>query len=139
MKYSKKDIAQAWNYIESYRNRPIHAEVIHVSRSGMSRRIRFYSVPYDGSSINDITWSIARICGLGMNDQGLRVDGCGMDMCFSVISNFNYIAWKYDCLKRFPDTDWTLVGYFDTKAKELMGYNQEYRIYDTYFFDANRL
>ena len=138
MKYSLKDIAQAWKFIESYRHDSIKATITHVSRSGMSRRMRFLAAHIDPTSkhaeLTDITWAIARICDYSMSDQGLRADGCGMDMRFSVISNFNYAAAGHDLAAIDPTLSWdSPEGY---KALDLP---EGSRIYDDYFFDADRL
>jgi hypothetical protein len=127
-KYSKEDIAQAWEIIEQYRGAKLKAEVVSVSRTGMSRRLRFYAACLDRNgkpNIVDITWLLARLGNYGMNDSGLRVDGCGMDMCFSVISNFNYLAAMHFTGKTIAEL---------LKTKECGEH-----IYDDYFFDANRL
>lgn len=125
-KYTKEEKTQAWNSIEAYRGKTIKAIVTHVSRSGMARWMEFYSVGegLDGKeSIDRITWQIARIIDAPMNDNGLRMDGCGMDMCFSAISNFNYAACAHD----HPEMTWE-------ERREKFG-----RIYDDYFFNANRM
>ena len=136
MAYTKSEMAQAWETIEQYRGARVKAEVQSVSRSGMSRRIRFYAATiYRGKpDIDDITWLLARIGGYGMNDSGLRVDGCGMDMCFSVVSNFNYAAASHDLEKKDPGLSWTTP-----EGCKALGLPAGSRIYDDYFFDANRL
>jgi hypothetical protein len=137
-KSSKSDIAQAWAFLEQFKGRQVKAEVQSVSRSGMSRRIRFYAAYIDDRTkepgIADITWAIARIGGYGMNDRGLRVDGCGMDMCFAVISNFNYLAASHDLASKGLDIYWNTP-----EGKKALGLEPDARIYDIYFFNANRL
>jgi hypothetical protein len=136
MKYSKSTIAEAWRIIEQYRHARVKAEVQTVSRSGMSRCIRFYAATvYNGKpDIDDITWLLARIGGYTMTDNGLRIGGCGMDMCFAVISNFNYAAAQHDLeVKGF-------TGSWNTKeGKAALGVAEDALLYNTYFFDANRL
>jgi len=142
MKYTKKEIKEAWGIIEQYRDARLKAVVMSVSSTGMSRRMRFYAAVLDREGkpyMSDITYLIARLADYSMNDVGLRADGCGMDMCFSVISNFNYTAWAHDCKARFPDTDWELIGTMGPEACKLMGKEPDYRIYGDYFFDANRM
>jgi hypothetical protein len=137
-KYTKSDIAQSWAFLTPFKGRQVKAEVQTVSRSGMSRRIRFYAAYIDGRTnepgIADITWAIARIGDYGMNDSGLRVDGCGMDMCFLVISNFNYAAASHDLEARGLDISWNTP-----EGKAALGLDPDARIYDDYFFNANRL
>jgi hypothetical protein len=86
----------------------------------MSRRIEYYVVDAAGE-ICRIGYLIARIADYGydVDKGGVRADGCGMDMIFSVISNFNY---------KMAD--------IDGKTAELRAAGE--RIYDHYFFDANR-
>jgi hypothetical protein len=62
-----------------------------VSRSGMNRRIRCYAAI--DKSIEDITYYVARALGYTMNDNGLSVSGCGMDMGYSVVSNLSYALY----------------------------------------------
>jgi hypothetical protein len=66
----------------------IYAIVRSVSASGMSRTISFYYVEEDGD-LSNVTWSIGQILGYKMTTingfNAIRVNGVGMDMCFSVI------------------------------------------------------
>jgi hypothetical protein len=63
----------------------IHTCVTHVSRSGLSRRIKVYAAVH-GELVN-LTWSIARVTESPMDDRGVRVDGGNMDMCFHVLDH----------------------------------------------------
>ena len=119
MKYSKKDQDQAWEYLQQFRNKPVAASVKSVSRSGMNRRIEFYADGY-----NRIGWAIATCLGDSHNDKGISVGGCGMDMVFSVLSNFNYFAAQKDTGKTIQEM--LKTGECGT------------HIYDKYFFDADR-
>jgi hypothetical protein len=69
---------------------PLYGIVRSVSRSGMSRRIDFYAIdPKDQRPIW-LTPVFRDVLGLsqGSGDRdGLRVDGCGMDMIFDCIYN----------------------------------------------------
>jgi hypothetical protein len=56
-------------------------------------------------------------------DKGLRADGCGMDMIFSVLSNLNYRMATLDTGK-------TIQELLTTKECGE-------RIYDNYFVDAD--
>lgn len=98
MKYSKDQIEQARKMLASLKpGDTVYTSVRHVSRSGMSRRIRLYIT--DGDGIQDITWAVARILGDPMNDQGLSVGGCGMDMCFATVYNLSSALFQdgFDC------------------------------------------
>jgi len=66
----------------------------HVSRSGMSRRISLI-VSRDGELV-DITWDAARAMGETVKnrsgyvqDAGIEVGGCGMDMGFHIVYNLS--------------------------------------------------
>lgn len=61
----------------------VYCNVAHVSRSGMQRRIRFYVVAH--GDILDITRSMSYVIGWSENNDGLKVDGCGMDMRFHTL------------------------------------------------------
>ncbi len=71
----------------------------HESRSGMSRRIDFYTI-IDGDMVY-LTQSIAWALEMSMDthSHGLSVGGCGMDMGFHVVNNLSmalYCPDKYD-------------------------------------------
>ena len=57
----------------------------HVSRSGMSRRISTVFIK-DGEPL-DISPGVARVLELPYhwNQEGMRIDGCGMDMGFAIV------------------------------------------------------
>lgn len=59
-----------------------------VSASGMTRRIRC-AIAHDGEVL-DITYWVARAVGSSMNDDGIKVTGCGMDMGFHLIYNLSW-------------------------------------------------
>lgn len=59
------------------------------SKSGMTRRFKFYTTIK--GDIQNITEIIAKISEETLDKNGYIVArGCGMDMVFSVLSNFNY-------------------------------------------------
>ena len=92
----------------------VYSTVTEVSRSGMSRKIKFY-VPQtelrtvdtinnaDGTYmskkkrvqvIRDLTWLIGRAIDYRVNDDHeLIVGGCGMDMCFHVVYSLGRALW----------------------------------------------
>jgi hypothetical protein len=59
-----------------------------VAKSGMSRRIDFYT-----ADLAYLTHSIAVVLGDAEPKNGLRVDGCGMDMGFSVVYSLGDTLW----------------------------------------------
>lgn len=68
----------------------------HVSRSGMRR-----SISVIGQDCADVTFWVARAMGerIDQKNGGIIVDGCGMDMGFSLISNLGYALYPsgYPC------------------------------------------
>lgn len=69
----------------------VYTQVTHVSRSGMSRSIKFY-IMRDNQPC-ELSWLMSK-AGMGSIDQsngGLRVGGCGMDMGFHMVYN---MGWK---------------------------------------------
>ena len=120
------ELARAYSILEKYRGRKVYAVVNSVSRSGMQRRIEFYCVsPTEPQEINRIGYYIAQAIGYRYNVDkgGMKVNGCGMDMIFHVLSSFNYHMAQHDTGK-------TLTQLMETKECGE-------RIYDAYFFDAD--
>src|SRR5688500_9376607 len=73
-----------------------------VSKSGMSRRIDFFALQKaDRKSGRDYIYpqyltgwmSAAGLGSLRDGKQGMRVDGCGMDMGFHVVNNLSYTLY----------------------------------------------
>lgn len=66
----------------------------HVSRSGMMRRMDVYAFAPDPDGGEPsklyLTYWAAQLLGYSMNDDGMRVDGCGMDMGFHVVHSLSY-------------------------------------------------
>ena len=118
------ELKRAFEIIEQFRGKRIYARVNNVSRSGMSRRIEYYAVTNDGE-IMRIGYYIAQILNSSYNVDkgGLLVGGVGMDMIFSVLSNFNYTMAKHDTGKSITEL---------LKTKQCGE-----RIYDNYFIDAD--
>lgn len=108
--------------LESVRGKKIACNIVSVSRSGMTRRMRFYACVDD--DMKEITYLIGAIAGYSQDkNHDLIVGGCGMDMIFSVLSNFNYAMAKYDTGKSIQEL---------LKSKECGEH-----IYDKYFINAN--
>ena len=69
----------------------VYHSVTHVSRSGMSRSIKFYIIR-DGQPLS-IDWLMVA-SGSGTHDKkngGIKVHGCGMDMGFNSVYN---LSWR---------------------------------------------
>lgn len=66
------------------------ANVVSVSRSGMSRRVEFGMIRKNGEYQN-ITPALAALYGAKLKDDyTFQVNGCGMDMLFSVLNTVFY-------------------------------------------------
>lgn len=77
------------------RNHDVYAIVKHVSRSGMQRRIEFYVCEcptslsenvYAGTpTMRSISHLVAKVYDNRLTDEGVVVNGCGMDMGWDTI------------------------------------------------------
>lgn len=80
----------------------VYATVRTVSRSGMSRRIDLYTIcgdsPADGGKpwLARLSGFAARALGWPCNDDGVRVDGCGMDMRFHLVDCLSHALFGYE-------------------------------------------
>lgn len=73
----------------------ILCNIRHVSRSGMSRRISFHVI--DGERLQNISvWMAAALGMKCQDDHSLRVDGCGMDMGFHMVSIISRVLYGDD-------------------------------------------
>jgi len=93
MRYTKEDITHAKQILDkSLRDKKkIVIVITKVAKSGMSRRMKVYTSHEDG--LSHITWHVGAVCGLSMNDDGLLVTGCGMDMAFWLANHLTYCLW----------------------------------------------
>lgn len=73
----------------------IYSVLRHVSKSGMMRRIDFYKIAKNKPIY--LTAYIADFLGYKRypDKQGLRVDGCGMDMGFNVVYELSVALYGY--------------------------------------------
>ncbi len=87
MKPTKEETQESREFLLKYLSpgTKVYTIVTHVSRSGMMRRIKPFTIinnePYD------LSWQIARL-GLFQRkypNDDLTVYGCGMDMCFHLV------------------------------------------------------
>ena len=85
----------------------IVAKIESVSRSGMSRKIKFY-----GKDFYDLTDAVARLADYPIRGGCVYVSGCGMDMVFSVLTNVNYAAMNIDGVSKSASPDKGYAGYF---------------------------
>lgn len=110
--------------LEDVRGQKVYCNITKVSRSGMTRKMRFYAISKKYNDLRNITYLISGIADYNMDkNHDLIVKGCGMDMIFSVLSNFNYAMAELDTGKNIHEL---------LKTKECGD-----RIYDKYFFNAS--
>lgn len=69
--------------------RCVIATIPHVSRSGMSRVVKFAFINKK-SELLQINYLVSKINNLNFEKKynGLKINGCGMDMIFHTLSNF---------------------------------------------------
>jgi len=74
----------------------IHTVLRHVSSSGMSRDISLLFI--EGGKLRNITWLAARALGETPKERKgrwvIRVNGCGMDMGFHLVSSLSYALFR---------------------------------------------
>jgi hypothetical protein len=72
----------------------IYGIVKHVSQSGMMRHITFFTI-VDNKPI-ELDWYISTLLDYKRvkGSSGLKVQGCGMDMVFSVVYNLGCALWN---------------------------------------------
>lgn len=70
---------------KQYKQPAIIADIVSVSRSGMSRKVKFSMIRKNGM-FQDITPAFAALYGAKLQDDyTFRVNGCGMDMIFHTV------------------------------------------------------
>lgn len=71
----------------------VYTTVRHVARSGMMRTIDLYVM--QDNEPRRITWLACEAMGDTYNrkHEGMRMDGCGMDMCFAAVYNLGRTLW----------------------------------------------
>ena len=71
----------------------VYTTVRHVSRSGMMRVIDLYVM--QDNEPRRITWLACEATGIAYNrkHEGMRMDGCGMDMCFAAVYELGHALW----------------------------------------------
>ena len=80
----------------------VYTKLNHVSRSGMTRSIEVM-VFRDNAPVN-LTWMVSEVLNYKIDSKhwGLKVEGCGMDMGFSVVYNLSSALYRgvgYDCIE----------------------------------------
>ena len=94
MKYSKAEREEALAKLRKLcpPGTTVYTKLNHVSRSGMSRSITPFLIR-DGEPYY-IAWSVAILFGQSRDKyDGIRMDGCGMDMGFALAYNLGYYLY----------------------------------------------
>lgn len=72
----------------------VYTIVTHVAKSGMSRHIKLYCIQHDDGKpyIRWISGYVAKALDYPCDYRSgaLKVNGCGMDMCFHVVHSLSY-------------------------------------------------
>lgn len=111
-----------FDVLKKVKNKKIVCSIKSVSASGMTRKMDFYALI--NNELVYINHLISAIAGYKRDkNHCLIVGGCGMDMIFSVLSNFNYAMAPLVTGKDLK----TLLD-----SKECGE-----RVYDTYYINAN--
>ena len=94
MKYAKQEVKVAIDRLKSFdwETDSLLIVIKSVSKSGMTRRMEIYSKTDNAW----LTRSVARAIGWSMNDNGIKVDGCGMDMCFHLADTLTWALYGHD-------------------------------------------
>lgn len=69
-----------------------------VSSSGMSRVVSFNYMCKNGYIYN-LNYKISKILGYTLTDDGVRIQGCGMDVIFNSLYNINCYALDYGIIR----------------------------------------
>ena len=94
MKYSVEDVATAQKMMRYFvpKGSTVYCVLRGVSRSGMQRRIDLYAIVDKGQNshvprLQYLSVWAAVLLGMPRQNNGLRVNGCGMDMGFHVVES----------------------------------------------------
>lgn len=74
----------------------VYTKVTHVAKSGMSRSIQAFYVDSNGD-ICEITWLAAMALDLRLDHKngGVKMGGCGMNMCFALVYELGSVMWPH--------------------------------------------
>ena len=95
----------------------VTTHVVHVARSGMSRQIVCECIDKsnpDDPIVRDITALVAKATGNPLNRKhwGVKVSGCGMDMCFALIYELGSVLFPdgFGVESRRLDGDYNVIA-----------------------------
>jgi len=88
-----EDTTRARKQLRRYlrKGKTVYTMVTKVARSGMSRRIKVYTI-HRGELVS-LTWAVGIALGRSRNDDGLLTHGCGMDMGFETVYNLSAMLY----------------------------------------------
>lgn len=92
MTKEKKQIEEARETLKKYikPSSKIIIFITSVSRSGMTRRMKVYT-----KDLSNITYLVGKLIDWSVNDEGIKVGGCGMDMAFHLADTITWgMGWK---------------------------------------------
>lgn len=94
MKISKQDREEATASLRELcpEGSKVYCIVRHVSRSGMSRCIDCYVI-----RDNELIWIsgyASKAMGMTLTQNGIRVGGCGMNMCFALVYDLSRTLYR---------------------------------------------
>ncbi len=96
-KQEKEDLIKELIKLLDKAERKVYGIVKNVSRSGMNRDIDFYCLTYENGQIKKhwLSYKIAGLLDYPFNDnrETVKVNGCGMDMVFSVVYNLGSVLY----------------------------------------------
>ena len=79
----------------------LHTILRHCSRSGMMRAIQVVKLGHEGIEAH-LGWNVAKALGWSYNEthEGVKVQGCGMDMGFHLVYELSHALWPngYGCI-----------------------------------------
>lgn len=82
----------------------IYTQLDHVSKSGMMRAISIKII--EDNEIHDITHHVAVALQEKRHDKygGIKINGCGMDMGFSIVYDLSYVLYPngFECIGEKP-------------------------------------
>jgi len=104
----ERDEAQAWLRERLKPGDIVYTQVLHVSRSGMSRVIAPYLIR-DSEVTNLVPW-VGKACGLALDRDrgGVKLGGCGMDMGFALVYELSHALYPagFGCIgEHCPSND----------------------------------
>lgn len=99
----------------------VYTKLLHCAKSGMMRIVDVIVIR-DNEPLR-YTWAAAKAAGFSYNTkhEGIRVDGCGMDVGFEVVYNLSHVLFPdgFKCIgyeARCPSNDHS-NDYMDNKGK----------------------